>query len=76
MAAPSGPEDAELGIIMHYQSKERHIGSFWDYESPTIQALTAKGLSSEFVYGFDWHWRAEESARRPGRSSCLDSAWP
>jgi hypothetical protein len=53
LAAPSGPEDAELGIIMHYQSKEGHIGSLWNYESPTIQALIAKGLSSEFVYGFD-----------------------
>jgi len=76
LAAPSGPEDAELGIILHCQSKEGHIGKFWDYESPSIQALTAKGLSSEFVYGFDWHWRAEESARRPGRSSCPASAWP
>ena len=76
LAAPSGPEDAELGIILHCQSREGHIGSFWDYESPSIQALTAKGLSSEFVYGFDWHWRAEESARRPGRSSCPARAWP
>lgn len=76
LAAPSGPEDAALGIILHCQSKEGHVGEFWDTESPTIQALIiAKGLNSEFVYGFDWHWRAEESARRPGRANCPATHW-
>lgn len=55
LVAPSGPEDAALGIILHCQSKEGHVGEFWDTESPIIQALIAKGLNSEFVYGFDWH---------------------
>jgi hypothetical protein len=36
LAAPSGPGNANLGLIMHCQSKEGEIGPFWDIESPSI----------------------------------------
>jgi hypothetical protein len=39
LAAPSRPENANLGLIMHCQSKEGEIGPFWDIESPSIQTL-------------------------------------
>jgi hypothetical protein len=68
LAAPSGPENANLGLIMHCQSKEGEIGQFWDIESPSIQTLAQKGLGVEFMFGFDWHWRAETSAC--GRGGC------
>jgi hypothetical protein len=76
LADPSGPEDAELGIILHCQTMKGHVGEFWNPESRTIQLLSAKGLSPEFIYGFDWHWRAEESARRPGKTACPTKRWP
>ncbi|KIV95841.1 hypothetical protein PV10_03447 [Exophiala mesophila] len=75
LSTPSGPVDAALGIVLHCQSKRGPVGEFWDPESPTIQALLAKGLNSDFVFGFDWHWRAEETARRPGRSTCPTRVW-
>lgn len=75
LSTPSGPLDAALGIVLHCQSKRGPVGEFWDPESPTIQALHAKGLNSDFVFGFDWHWRAEETARRPGRSTCPTRVW-
>jgi hypothetical protein len=73
LAAPSGPENADLGLIMHCQSKEGEIGPFWDLESPSIQSLAQKGLGVEFMFGFDWHWRAETSAR--GRGGCSTDYW-
>jgi len=73
LARPSGPENADLGLIMHCQSKEGEIGPFWDIESPSIQSLAQKGLSVEFMFGFDWHWRAETSAR--GRGVCSTNHW-
>lgn len=76
LANPSGPEDAELGIILHCQTMKGHVGEFWNPDSRTIQLLSAKGLSPEFIYGFDWHWRAEESARRPGKTACPTKRWP
>lgn len=73
LAAPSGPENAEFGLIMHCQSKEGAIGEFWDIESRSIQTLAEKGLSKDFVFGFDWHWRGETSAR--GRGPCPATQW-
>lgn len=73
LAAPSGPESALLGLVMHCQSKEGEIGEFWDNENRSIQLLAKKGLSKEHIYGFDWHWRAETSAR--GRGSCPAKHW-
>ena len=62
LACPSGPEDADLGlIVMHCQSKDGEVGPFWDMTNASIQALTAKGLSEEFTFCYDWHWRAERS---------------
>ena len=63
LARPSGASDAELGLILHCQSKEGDIGEFWDMENRTIQTLAEKGFSNIFVFGFDWHWRAEGNAR-------------
>lgn len=76
LADPSGPEDAELGIILHCQTMKGHVGEFWNPKSRTIQLLSAKGLSPKFIYGFDWHWRAEDSARRPGKTACPTKRWP
>jgi hypothetical protein len=75
LGTPSGPEDADIGLIMHCQTKRGQIGEFWDHESPSIQLLAAKGLNPEFLYGYDWHWRAETSARRPGKVSCPTNTW-
>lgn len=68
LARPGGPEDADLGIILHLQSEEDTIGPFWNEESATIDLLMRKGLGEKAVFGFDWHWRAEETFR--GRSAC------
>jgi len=59
LSAPSGREGARLGVIMHCQTKDGAIGEFWDTENRSIQALDAKGFNPSFLYGFDWHWRAE-----------------
>ncbi|KAL8732073.1 MAG: hypothetical protein Q9166_003027 [cf. Caloplaca sp. 2 TL-2023] len=53
LAAPSRPEGALLGLVMHCQSKEGEIRGFWDIENRSIQIQAKKGLSKEFVYGFD-----------------------
>ena len=37
-------------------------------ESRSIQTLAEKDPSDEFMFGFDWHWRVETSAR--GRGPC------
>jgi len=58
---------------MHCQLKEGEIGPFWDIESLNIQILAQKGLGVEFMFGFDWHWRAETSAR--GRGGCSTNHW-
>jgi hypothetical protein len=61
LASPEGPEDADLGIILHLQSEEDAIGNFWDPRSATIRLLEEKGISDEFTFRYDWHWRAEET---------------
>lgn len=68
LAQPSGPLGASLGLIMHCQTKKGPACPSWDMKSPTIQALATKGVSDAFMFGFDWHWRAEESPM--GRGSC------
>jgi len=73
LATPSGPVNATLGLVMHIQTKKGAVGPFWDHTNTSIQALAAKGLSETFTFGFDWHWRAEESARR--RGACPTTAW-
>lgn len=61
LTRPGGPEDADLGIVMHLQTKEGPIDKFWDEEGATIALLQEKGLDGDFVFGYDWHWRAEKS---------------
>ena len=53
LAAPSGPEGALLGLVMHCQSKEGEIKELWDDKNRSIQMLAKKGLSKECIYGFD-----------------------
>lgn len=72
LTKPSGPVDAELGIILHCQTKEGMAGHFWNTESPTIQALAKKGFSDQVAFCYDWHWRAEASLHRGG---CSASKW-
>ena len=73
LGAPSGPENTEMGLVMHCQSKEGEVGEFFDIESRSIQTLAEKGLSNDYVFGFDWHWRGETSAR--GRGPCPATQW-
>lgn len=73
LARPGGPEDADLAIILHLQSEEDAIGAFWNPSSPTIQLLSEKGFDGRTVFGFDWHWRAEETFR--GRTACPTLRW-
>ena len=73
LAPPFRPFNAPLGLVMHCQSKECDIGEFWDIESHSTQILAKQGLSKEFLFGFDWHWRREASAR--GRGSCPITQW-
>ena len=75
LGRPSGPKNAELGLILHCQSKKGDIGEFWDKESRTILLLAEKGFNNSFAFGFDWHWRAEHSARARG-GSCPITKWP
>lgn len=70
---PGGPESAGLGLILHIQSEEDTIGPFWDPRSATIQLLQKKGVSENFTFGYDWHWRAEETFH--GRTSCPAKKW-
>ena len=73
LGAPSGPEHAEMGLVMHCQSKEGEVGELWDIESRSIQTLAEKGLSNDCVFGFDWHWQGETYAR--GRGPCPATQW-
>ena len=73
LARPSGPENADIGILMHCHSKEGKIDECWDTDSMSIQAMTQKGLSHDFAFFYDWHWRAESSAR--GRGRCPATKW-
>ncbi|KAH8888094.1 hypothetical protein GQ53DRAFT_826656 [Thozetella sp. PMI_491] len=74
LAAPSGPPDAEICLLMHCQTKDGRIEQFWDENNQTICALQAKGFSPQFVFYFDLHWRAA----RPGRQNrgCPAGKWP
>jgi hypothetical protein len=76
LAQPSGPVDSEVGILLHQQTLDnlKTAGRFWDLESRTIQALAKKGFSDQFAYGYDWHWRAENSLY--GRGDCSAAKWP
>lgn len=73
LATPGGPPDADLGLILHIQSEEDAIGPFWDSRSVTIRLLEEKGLSGDFCFGFDWHWRAEDTFH--GRTECPVHKW-
>ena len=76
LAAPSEHEDADLGIILHCQSKNGPIAAFWDIENRSIQSFMDKGLGPEIIFGFDWHWRAEDSARAGDeKASCPARGW-
>lgn len=71
---PSGSPNNLLGLVMHHKSNEGATGSFWNLENESIQLLVAKGLSEEFIFGFDWHWRAGPPfAQQEGK--CLTSKW-
>jgi hypothetical protein len=75
-SAPSGEEDAELVVIRHCQTRNGAlpVGAFWDTTAFTIQTLAAKGYSTDFLYGYDWHWRAEEICISRGNRSA--AKWP
>jgi len=76
LCTPSGKEDAELLIVLHCQTKDiaHPVGPFWDPTTFSIQNLAVKGYSTHFLYGFDWHWRAEEICVGRGRCSAAKMA--
>ena len=74
LAKPSGRACADLGLIMHCQSKDGDIGEFWDVESRSIQPLAKKGVNPGVIFGYDWHWRAEGLARLRN-SNCPATKW-
>jgi len=53
LAAPSGPEDAALGVILHIQSEDDTIGPLWNKDNATISLINRKGLNSSFAFGYD-----------------------
>ncbi|RYO94012.1 hypothetical protein DL762_000760 [Monosporascus cannonballus] len=65
--------DAELGIILHCQSKEGDASVFGDEDNQTIQLLKKKGFSEQFDFCYDWHWRSEDVFR--GRGRCPTTKW-
>ena len=67
-----GPEDANLGLIIHLQTKKIGWGCFWDPESRTNALLNQKGIRGEFAYGYDWR-RGEETWN--GRTKCPTREW-
>ncbi|KAI9870338.1 MAG: hypothetical protein M1830_004363 [Pleopsidium flavum] len=73
LARPGGPADANLGLILHVQSEDDVLGGFWDSRSATISLLHEKGIHETFVFGYDWHWRAQGRFHRNAR--CPASAW-
>ena len=46
LARPSGPLNADIGVIMHRQSKERAIGECWDIDSGTQAGSSLQGHDS------------------------------
>lgn len=78
---PSGREDAELIVILHLQTRKpdpdpwyAFIRDFWDTTSFTIKALEVKGFNTDILFGYDWHWRAEETMSK--RGVCSATKWP
>jgi len=72
LCTPSGKEDAELLIVLHCQIKDNihPVGPFWDPTTFSIHTLAVKAYSPDSLYGFDWHWRAEETGVCRNYSIC------
>lgn len=75
LADSSGPENALLGIILHVQSEDDTIGEFWDMRSATIGLIEEKGIDPDFAFGYDWHWRANDSFHSSQRPGCPAARW-
>ena len=59
LSCPGGPPDAELGVILHVETKDIEFGNFYDPDNETMKLLRTKGVRHELNFGFDWHWRGE-----------------
>lgn len=70
---PGGPVDADLGIILHLKSGENMAVHFWDPKSASISLLEANWITGTLAFGYDWHWRSEQTYR--DRSSCPLQKW-
>lgn len=75
LAKTSGPEDATFGVILHLQSEDDDIEEFWDPRSATIRLLEEKGINPIINFGYDWHWRADESFSTSRYSGCPAAQW-
>jgi len=78
LVLPSGPFDAEVGVLLHvnhYNPGEEDkfkIGRnwFWDPYSRSIEVLSRKGFTQEHTFGMDWHHRAI-----PREAGCPLQTW-
>ena len=70
LGCPCGPPDADLGVVLHLETKDQDFGKFSDLNNATIGLLHDKGFRHEFIFGFDWHWRGETKEQWLDRRHC------
>ena len=73
--APRKPPDAELGIILHMETKDIEFGNFYDPDNETMKLLHTKGFRHELNFRFDWHWRVETTQDWLTRRKCPFPKW-
>ncbi|OJZ91757.1 hypothetical protein ASPFODRAFT_27617 [Aspergillus luchuensis CBS 106.47] len=74
LSIPGGPVTADLGIALHLATGRDISRNFWDKRSASISLLQEKGISEQFAFGYDWHWRSEKTYL--DRSDCPLKKWP
>jgi hypothetical protein len=65
-----GPSDADIGVVLHLETKGLGYGKFFDRDNATIGLLQDKGIRPEFTFSFDWHWRGETIEQWLERRHC------
>lgn len=75
LGRPCGPQDADLSMVLHLETKDLDFGNFFDLNNATIGLLHDKGLRSEFAFGFDWHWWGETKEQWLDRRHCPFGKW-
>ncbi|KAJ5585300.1 uncharacterized protein N7459_005100 [Penicillium hispanicum] len=75
LTIPGGPKDADFCIILHLATGRYIPREFWNARSATMSLLEEKGISENVAFGYDWHWRAEDTSYL-SRSDCPVRKWP